>query len=306
MPTIDKSAVWFESDGVNCAADLYRPSEGGPTLPCVVMTHGTAGTRDLGLRAYADAFAGAGLAVLVFDYRHFGESGGQPRQLIDIQQQLGDYRAAIRFARNCRGVDPNRAALWGTSLSGGHVMEMAGADHQIAAVVSQVPFAGVEFGRANPRSRSATLKLLGAALRDTLQGMLGLEPFLVPLVGPPTSVAAFNDPDAVETLNFLAADAPTWRNAFAARAILALMRYRPGEAAPRMRMPMLVCIAEGDTAGSVQLAVRTAERAPRGELLRYPVSHFAVYTGEVMDRLIADETAFLQGHLLSTRAGECA
>jgi hypothetical protein len=43
-------------------------------------------------------FAAARLAVLLFDYRHFGESGGQPRQLIDIRQQLEDYRAAIRFA----------------------------------------------------------------------------------------------------------------------------------------------------------------------------------------------------------------
>jgi hypothetical protein len=90
--------------------------------------------------------------------------------------------------------------------------------------VSQVPFAGIEFGRATPRSRSATLKLLAAALRDTVHGLLGLQPYLVPLVGPATSVAAFNDPDAAETLELLAADAPTWRNAFAARAILALMK----------------------------------------------------------------------------------
>jgi len=57
-----------------------------------------------------------------------------------------------------------------------------------------------------------------------------------------------------------------------------------------------------ETSGSVKLAVRAAQRAPRyqapRELLRSPVSHFAVYTGEVMDRLIADETAFLRRHLL--------
>jgi alpha/beta superfamily hydrolase len=60
----------------------------------VVMAHGTAGTKDLGLSAYAEeGFVGAGLAVLLFDYRHFGASGGQPRQLIDIARQLEDYRA---------------------------------------------------------------------------------------------------------------------------------------------------------------------------------------------------------------------
>ena len=74
-----------------------------------------AGTKDLGLAAYAEGFVGAGLAVLLFDYRHFGASAGQPRQLIDIARQLDDYRAAVRFARTCEGVDPTRIALWGTS-----------------------------------------------------------------------------------------------------------------------------------------------------------------------------------------------
>jgi hypothetical protein len=58
----------------------------------------------------------------VFDYRHFGASDGQPRQLIDIAGQLDDYRAAICFARSLRGVNAKRIALWGTSLSGGHVI----------------------------------------------------------------------------------------------------------------------------------------------------------------------------------------
>jgi uncharacterized protein len=245
------SRVQFDSRENVCAADLYQPVESGRERPCVVMAHGTAGTRDLGLRPYAEAFARAGLAVLLFDYRHFGESGGEPRQLIDIQQQLEDYRAALRFVRHRAGLDARRIALWGTSLSGGHVIEIAAEDPQIAAVVSQVPFTGVEFGRSSPRSTVATLKLVAAAIRDRLHGLFGLPPYLVQLVGPPGTVAAFNDADAVDVLRTLAADAPTWRNAFSARAILSLVAYRPGDAAPRITMPMLVCIADADTAGSV-------------------------------------------------------
>jgi fermentation-respiration switch protein FrsA (DUF1100 family) len=54
----------------------------------------------MGLAPYAEQFAHAGMAALVFDYRHFRASGGEPRQLIDINSQLEDYRAAIRFARS--------------------------------------------------------------------------------------------------------------------------------------------------------------------------------------------------------------
>ena len=65
-----------------------------------------------------------------------------------------------------------------------------------------------------------------------------------------------------------------------------------------MSAPLLVCIAEGDTAGSVPLAIRAAQRAPRGQLKRYPVSHFAVYQGEVMEHMIADQIRFMRAHLL--------
>jgi hypothetical protein len=82
-----------------------------------------------------------------------------------------------------------------------------------------------------------------------------------------------------------------------ARAIFSLLRYRPGELAERLTMPLLVCVAEGDTAGSVALAIRAAHRAPNGELRFFRVNHFAVYVGDVMQQLIADETAFFRAHL---------
>lgn len=167
-----RADVWFDSGGTACAGSFYRPQGVGAAVACVVMAHGAAGTKDLGLSAYAEGFVGAGLAVLLFDYRHFGASGGQPRQLIDIARQLDDYRFAVRFARTCEGVDPTRIALYGTSLSGGHVLAVAASDPLIAAVVSRVPFAGVEFGRASPRSRVATLRLVAAAAWDSLRGLL--------------------------------------------------------------------------------------------------------------------------------------
>jgi hypothetical protein len=79
--------VFFDSDGVRCAADMYWPDETDGSPPCVVMGHGGSGTKRLGLPAYAQRFASQGMAVLVFDYRHFGNSDGQPRQVIDVSEQ---------------------------------------------------------------------------------------------------------------------------------------------------------------------------------------------------------------------------
>src|SRR3954462_13228881 len=150
----EREDLTFPSGEDTCAAWLYRPDAVAGPAPCVVMAHGFTATRGDGLPAYAERFAAAGLAVVLFDYRHFGRSTGEPRQLLDIGRQLDDYRAAVAFARSLPGVDAGRIALWGTSFSGGHVLTLAAEDHGIAAAVAQVPFAdGVAtVGAASPRN----------------------------------------------------------------------------------------------------------------------------------------------------------
>ncbi|HEX3318091.1 MAG TPA: alpha/beta hydrolase, partial [Solirubrobacteraceae bacterium] len=115
--------VRFESGGERCAAWLLR-GEGDAFAragrrPCVVMAAGFGGTRDSGLLPFAQAYAAAGLDVLVFDYRTFGDSTGEPRNLIHWGRHRDDYHAAIAFARGLAGVDDDRIVLWGTSYSGG-------------------------------------------------------------------------------------------------------------------------------------------------------------------------------------------
>lgn len=66
-------AVYFYSRGIRCEADLYQPDASGPR-PCIVMAHGFGGIRAASLDHFAERFRDAGLAVLVFDYRHFGTS----------------------------------------------------------------------------------------------------------------------------------------------------------------------------------------------------------------------------------------
>jgi cephalosporin-C deacetylase-like acetyl esterase len=80
--------VEFPSDGQLCRAWLYLP-EGTGKYPVVVMGHGLGCIREMGLNAFVEHFCAEGYAVLAFDYRHFGASEGEPRQLLDIKRQLG-------------------------------------------------------------------------------------------------------------------------------------------------------------------------------------------------------------------------
>ena len=74
-------------------------------------------TKEPGTDLSAKRFHDAGFAVLAFDYRRLGESGGQPRQVVRIRERLTDWQAAIAFAAGLLEVDPARLAIWGFSLS---------------------------------------------------------------------------------------------------------------------------------------------------------------------------------------------
>jgi alpha/beta superfamily hydrolase len=97
--------------------------------------------KDMGLHQYACAFVTGGLAVLVFDYRTFGGSEGEPRQWVSPARHCEDWQSAVDFVRQQLSdqVDVSRMCLWGTSFAGGHVLATAANNPaHVVAVVSQV------------------------------------------------------------------------------------------------------------------------------------------------------------------------
>jgi pimeloyl-ACP methyl ester carboxylesterase len=308
---MDRTEVTFDSWGKRCAAWLYRPAHDEAVadprgLPCVVLAHGFAGVRDARLDAFAERFASAGFAALVFDYRGFGSSEGRPRQLLSVPRQLEDWAAAIAYARTLDGVDPERIAAWGTSFSGGHVVATAARDHRLAAAIAQAPFAdGIHQALALPVGHA--LRLTAAALRDEAGALVGAAPHLVPVVGPPGSLAVMNSPDAEPGYRAIVPDRSPWSNEVAARICLRLAFYRPGRRAKQVACPLLVVVCDDDVVTPPDAALKVARTAPRGELVRYAgAGHFDVYLGDTFERAVADQIAFLTQHLLAAPAIEPA
>src|SRR6266550_7656559 len=143
-----REAVTFRSGDGSCAAWLYEPDDLEPH-PVVVLGHGLGGVKSQRLSAFAERFAASGIAALAFDYRHFGESDGHPRQVVNIRRQLEDWTSAVQYVRERKDLDKQRVALWGTSFAGGHVHVIAARDPAVAAMVAQVPFVD---GRAAARA----------------------------------------------------------------------------------------------------------------------------------------------------------
>ena len=298
----------FESGGVRCVG-VHLRGEGGEFAdergrrPCVVLAHGFAGTVDSGLLPFAERFAAAGLDALAFDYRHFGASEGEPRQLISIAEQQQDYAAAIACARALEGVDAERIVLWGTSFSGGHVVPVAVADGRVAAVIAQVPNmdgagALLELVRHAGPAKAARLlaALIGAGIRDQLAALRGEEPVTIGVVGPPGSVAAMTSADAEP--GYLALTGPSWRNEVAARIALRLGSYRPGRQAAELPCPILIQIADRDSVVSPKGAQDAAWLATgRAEVRTYPLGHFDIYRGAPFEKAVSDQLLFLRRHV---------
>lgn len=294
-PSYVREDVTFSSGDTTCAAWHYRPRADVPG-PIVVIGHGFDGVREQRLDAYAECFARAGLASLVFDYRYFGASGGEPRQLYSNTAQLEDWRAAIACARGLEDVDAERIGLWGTSSSGGHVVRLAAQDDGIAAVVAQVPFVdGLAQLFLLPPTQS--LRLVAAGLRDWIGSLFGRPARLIAFAGRPGSLAVSTSSDALSGLAQITPATSTWRNEIAPRFAVTEAAYRPICVAGSVRCPLLVCVADGDQVIAPEPAVRLASTAPRGELRRFPFGHFAMYTGPGFDRVTAVQAAFLRRSL---------
>ena len=292
-----RTDVRFPSGDTECAAWYYRPDGAGEDerRAVVVMAHGLGAVREMRLDAFAERFAAAGYAVLVFDYRHFGASGGEPRQLLSVRRQREDWKAAVAYARGRPDVDPRRVALWGSSFSGGHVIATA-AELPVTAVVAQGPFTdGVASVLVIPPR--TVVKVVGLALRDLVAAALRRPPVLVPLAGKPGDTALMTAPDVVPGYLGIVPEGAPFRNEVAARVAFDILRSRPGAAAARVTCPLHVTICDEDSVVPPRRTAKLVAKAPLAEVSHRPCGHFDVYQGEDFEQVVAAQVDFLERHV---------
>ncbi|MBN1382800.1 MAG: alpha/beta fold hydrolase [Deltaproteobacteria bacterium] len=295
---ISRKDVSFNVKETEISAWLYLPRCIPEHLPYIVMASGLGGTKDMG-EGYALRFPKAGFAVLSFDYRCFGQSKGLPRQLMWIPYQLEDWAAALEYARALSMVDPGRIALWGTSLSGGHVIVTAARDHKIACVVAQCP--GVD-GRASAELVFKTLPLgynlhmLMHGQRDLVRSWLGLSSHKIPIVGKPGSIALMMASNAYEAFDQLTRD--DFVNEACARIIIRGDKYRPIKCAHDVQCPVLLQICEKDQLVPAESIEDTGKiLGQRAQIRRYTIGHFDIYFGKNFEMSVYDQIEFFKQHL---------
>ena len=251
------------------------------------MAHGFSLTRHDGLPAYAERLADAGAAVLVFDHRYLGDSGGMPRQRFRTAAQMQDWRSAVAYARGLDGVDAERIVLWGFSFSGGHAVETAAADRRIAATLALCPMLD---GRARAL---ATPPLLSAWLAPrALADQLGRHN-LVPVTAQPGGHAAMTLRGEADGFAAAVPAGSPWRNEISPAVYLSVGMHRPVRRAKALRSPVWLGLGEQDVSVSARAIEAFAARAPKAELQRYPYDHFGAFLGDGPDRVAGAQIDFL-------------
>ena len=295
---MNKTTLTFPSHDLWCEADLYFPDE-EERPPVVIMGHGFGAERNFGTASTIRAFVDLGLAVFIFDYRYFGGSQGEPRQLIGSEISLQDWQSALAFVRNLEAVDGDRIAIWGSSFGGGHVLVTAATDHAIRAVIAQVPHCDSRsLVKNTPLLKS--LRALGHALLDKLLSLVGLC-HRVPIIGNPgEGFAALDFPGWKSQYLRLANQSKSWHNAMPARSLLKIANYNPVDTVDAIRCPVLILNGEFDGGIPREDVLRTVKAIKTCRHIEYPVDHFDLYDGwDYNDSAVAEQCRFLSEILLA-------
>ena len=290
--TYSTRTVEFESGEETCVGTLYLPDR-PETPPVVVMAPGVGLWRTFGLPAVAERFAEAGYAAFVFDFRHLGDSTGEPRGLVSPSKQIADYEAAIDAMGATEDVDSNRLVLWGHSLSGGHVLSVAAENFRVAGVIATCPFAD---GRSQTlgmiRQPKQLLKSLATGLRDALGHRIGFGSD-VSIVDDEDGFGVITAPGAKRELFDLVDRHADWQNRVPGRIFLSLPRYRPLTEVDEIRCPALVIGGRDDRIVPGEGAADAAAGIADATYLELPVDHFSVF-GDDFETVVGHQLTFLR------------
>lgn len=282
----------FTSRGTRCSATLLLPHCGGKRPPLVVMGHGFGADKSAGLPRFAERFTGAGYAVLMFDYRGWGASDGSPRFLVDQRRHVEDWRAAVDFARGLPMIDSTRMVLWGVSLAGGHVLEIAAERPAgVVAVIAQSPHVS---GRAAAGEIPFWMLLRGslAGLIDVVGSMLG-RPHYAKIVGRPGELAAMSSDESYDGFMNLLPPGAKFENKVLARAFLTIPWHDPIRHAERINIPSLIISGTRDSLTPARAVESAAKRIGGRELRMLDCNHYEPHVGAMFEAFVGIEVEFL-------------
>ncbi len=238
--------VHFTSEGVPMVGDLYLPAgyRAGDKLPAVVVTGSWTTVKEQMAGAYARRLAEQGYAALAFDFRFFGESGGEPRQLESPAAKTRDILSAVTFLESVPAVHRGRIGALAVCASAGYMADAVAQDRRLRAYVAVAPWLhDAELVEAIYGGEAGVQRRLQATDEAEAQARRGEGVRYVPAVSTTdASAAMFGQLDYY--LNPRRGAIPAWDNRFAVQSWREWLIYSPMPSAARIRVPVLLVHSE--------------------------------------------------------------
>ncbi|KAH7129781.1 putative alpha/beta fold family hydrolase [Dactylonectria estremocensis] len=262
------------------------------------MGHGIGGIKAAGLTPFATTFTAHGYVAVTFDYLYFGDSEGEPRNMMEISQELQDFRDVVAWARlQPERFDVDRIVVWGTSFGGMHVTALLAEDHQLAAGILQCPCVdGLSAVLQTPFPQS--LWLILTAVQDYTKSLFGGDPVYVRLAGdgmPESPLAIMTGDEVMRGWKRLdPTENVPFPNKITARSLLGFPFHRPIQHIHRSVKPFLVVLPAWDGQVPLHAAEEVVRLAPLGEGLQVQGGHFDLYFGgPAFEENVAGQLGFL-------------
>lgn len=287
--------VTFTSQGVDCAGWLYVPDAlaDGQQAPAVVMANAFSATKEIYLSNHAERLMAAGLVVLAFDYRTFGDSGGEPRCQMFPHEQLDDVRNAISWLGTQPEVDASKIGAWGVSVGGGHVMFLSAFDKRIKATVALIPAINQWENILSVMPKDALFGFLAMIAADRQARYTTGQVNYMQLVAPPGEMGIMGNEAYEFYTEAQRTVAPNWENRITMESLEKFTEYDPtGPIHLVSPTPLLMIVAEHDQIIPAALAQAAFERAEEPKkLMMLDCQHTDVYKVEPWVSQSADAAA---------------
>jgi len=271
---VQEEPASFYSQGERISALWRTPDSYEGRLRAIVQGPGWLGLKDAKLYVrYHEALTAAGFGVLVFDYRGFGDSGGD--RVLSVRNQLEDLVNAVTYLIVRDDVNPDAIGAFGSGgTGGGNAIILAATDSRVRAVVSQLPVADGEDWLHRMRQEHEWLTFLSELEEDRKDRVVTgkgrtvhpREKIMVPTPERRTTkVKADVDKRIPTAVSLAAADE--------------ILAYKPIDAAKSLAKPLMVIGVENDATTPTDHATRLYEAAkgPRRLVMQRHTTHYAAY-----------------------------
>lgn len=293
--------ISFDRDGLTLVGNLYTPEgfEESGHYEAVIVQGSFTSVKEQMPHIYAQKLAAQGFVVLSFDYAHYGQSQGTPRQFESPAEKLADLQAAVTYLLDLPYV--NSVGMVGVCTSAGNAAYLAAADPRVkatATVAGMLPdpalfemMSGGQEGIAARRQQAADAQAKYAA------------------TGESTIIPAYSetDPNALNYipvegafdyyLNTSRANIAEYTNAFDVASLDQWLEFNPIAEAPAITTPTMVI--HSDESAFPEQAKKLFEGIKgEKELVWADGNHYDYYDSDAqISNAVANVARFFRIHL---------